>query len=110
MMWIKRFSLALPFAISFVLTVLVAFGDSFHLRMERIAGYGFAFGTPWAWLLDRGWFGVVHNQWLDSVLVYAVVLWIPALLYSTCLWLLFRLLSTGKALLAPGVDRDQPSR
>jgi hypothetical protein len=57
MVWTKRFLLALPFVIGAVLNVLLLVADRFHLRSEHIAGYGFLFGTPWAWLLDRGWFG-----------------------------------------------------
>ena len=76
----------MPFAAATTLTVLISFADRFHLRSERIAGYGFLFGAPWAWLLDHSWFGNVN---------YAIVLWIPALLYFVCLWLLLRVLRMG---------------
>src|SRR5215467_8253387 len=85
-----RIVLAVPLAIAAALTILISLSDRLYLRSERIAGYGFLFGTPWAWLLDREWFGHVHNRQLESFITYAVVLWIPALLYSSCLWLLFR--------------------
>ena len=32
--------------------------------------------------------GNVHNRSLEALFGYAVVLWIPAVLYSACLWLL----------------------
>jgi hypothetical protein len=59
-----------------------------HTNREHIAGYGFLFAIPWAWLLDRGWFGNVHSRWLEELVGYVIILWIPALLYSGCLWLL----------------------
>lgn len=81
--WTKQMLLALPFAVAGLLTVLAIFADRLSLNLERIAGYAFLFGTPWAWLLDRAWFGA-------TLISYAAILWIPALLYSCCLWLLFR--------------------
>jgi hypothetical protein len=80
MVWTRRILLALPFAAAAVLTVLINFADRLHLRLERFAGYGFLFGAPWAWLLDRDWFGNVHSRWGQSLIGYAVILWIPALL------------------------------
>jgi len=85
--WARRLLLGLPMAIGAVLNVLMVVADRFHLHRERIAGYGFLFATPWAWLLDRGWFGNLHNRWLQALIGYAVILWIPAMLYSVCLWL-----------------------
>ena len=90
--WLRRILLAVPFVAATALTVLISSADRFHLRSERIAGYGFLFGTPWAWLLDHDWFGNVHSRWVQSLITYAVVLWIPALLYFACLWLLLRFL------------------
>jgi hypothetical protein len=83
MIWTKRILLALPFAVAALLTVLVSLADRLGLNLERVAGYGFLFATPWAWLLDRGRFGA-------PLISYAVILWIPALLYSCCMWLLFQ--------------------
>jgi hypothetical protein len=88
MRWIRRLLIALPLAIACVLNVLMIAANRFHLHREHIAGYGFLFATPWAWLLDRGWFGNVHNRSLEALFGYAVILWIPAVLYSGCLWLL----------------------
>ncbi len=90
MIWTKRILLALPFAAAAALTVLINVADRLHLRREHIAGYGFLFARPWACLLDRGWFGDVRSRWAQEFIAYAVILWIPALLYSGCLWLLLR--------------------
>jgi hypothetical protein len=88
----QRVTLALPFAVAGLLNVLVNIARPLHWRSEHIAGYAFLFYTPWAWLLDRDWFGNVHSRWVESLLTYAVLLWIPALLYSACLWLVMRVL------------------
>jgi hypothetical protein len=88
MTWLRRILLAVPLATATVLTILIGLADRFHLRSQRIAGYGFAFGTPWAWLLDHDWYGNAHSRWAESLILYAVILWIPAVLYFTCLWLL----------------------
>jgi len=93
MIWVKRMLLSLPLALAAGLTVLISFSDRLHLRSERIAGYGFAFATPWAWLLDHhDWFGNLHSRWVESLMMHIVLLWVPALLYSACLWLLLRVL------------------
>jgi hypothetical protein len=89
MIWVGRALIAIPFLIAAVLTILLAFFRQLHLHPEHIAGYGFLFATPWAWLLDHDWFGQVHNQHVLTALRYLMILWIPALLYSCCLWLLF---------------------
>jgi len=87
---LRRILLAVPFAMATVLTILISSADRFHMHSERIAGYGFLFGTPWGWLLDHDWFGNVHSRWVQSLISYAVILWIPALLYFACLWLILR--------------------
>ncbi len=91
----RRLLVASPFAIAFVLNVLMLAADRLYWRRERIAGYGFLFARPWGWVLDRNWFGNVHNRWLAALIGYAVILWIPALLYSGCLWLLLVGLKIG---------------
>src|ERR1700682_1767796 len=53
---------------------------------EHIASYSFLFAAPWGWLLG-GLFVGIHNRWLAALFGYAVILWIPALLYSACLLL-----------------------
>ena len=91
----------LPFVAAGVLTFLIGFGDRLHLRSEQVAGYGFLFGIPWAWLVDRGWFEHVHSRFVQSLIDYAVILWIPAILYSACLWLL--LVSRSRASLLASI-------
>jgi hypothetical protein len=54
MAWFRRILLAAPFAIAAVLNVLALNPDRFHLHREHVAAYGFLFGAPRAWLLDRG--------------------------------------------------------
>ena len=97
MSWIKRLLLATPFGIAAVLNLLSLFADQLHLRRERVAGYGFLFATPWAWLLDHGWFAAVHSRWLNELLVYSLILWIPAALYSCCIWLVLASLKIAAA-------------
>jgi hypothetical protein len=92
MTWFKRFVIALPIAVAAVLTALSRLANPLHLRLEKVAGYGFLFFYPWAWLLDHDWFGHTHRPWLQSLIAYAIILWIPAMLYSGCLALLFRIL------------------
>lgn len=88
----KRILLTLPFAVATVLTILVAFADRLHL--QRIDGYAFLFAAPWVWLL-RYFPQTFHPRWLQTMMDYVEILWIPALLYSASLWVglrIFRLL------------------
>ncbi len=89
MIWAKRLLLLLPFVVAAVLNVLMLAADRLHLHRQHIAGYGFLFGAPWAWLLDHGWFGFVHSRLATVLVGYSVILWIPATLYSFCIWLVF---------------------
>jgi hypothetical protein len=95
----RRLLLLSPFGVAAVLTILLTMTDHLRMRSEHIAGYGFLFATPWVWLLDQGSFPKIHNRRLEAVVVYVVLLWIPALLYSGSLWLLLRAISfaTGRA-------------
>src|SRR5580700_11847665 len=88
MVWMRRMFIAFPFIIAATLTVLMSTVSRVHA--QRVSGYGFLFGAPWAWLLDRGWLGNVHSRWVEALIAYTLLLWIPALLYSACLWLLLR--------------------
>ncbi len=88
MTWCKRILLTLPFAVAAVLTVLMNLADRLHLHRKHVAGYAFLFGMPWAWLLDYA--PELHNRMLNQVITYAIVLWIPALLYSVCFWCVLR--------------------
>jgi hypothetical protein len=87
MTWRGRLVLSVPFVIAATLNVLDIIARPLHWRAEHIDGYCFLFGTPWGWLLDNGWIGSVNSKWLDGAIAYSVILWIPALLYSGCLWL-----------------------
>ncbi len=62
----------------------------YEIVIRMRGGIGFLFGTPWAWLLDRGWVPDYHHHSMQLLFGYAIILWIPALLYSGCLWLLLR--------------------
>ena|ERR1700686_449145 len=91
MVWARRVVLALPFAAAATLHVLISIARPLHWRSEHIAGYCFLFATPWGWLLDRGWSGSFDTRWLDHLMTFLILLWIPAMLYSGCLWLLLRI-------------------
>ena len=80
MTWFRRAVLTVPFAIAAERTVLMLNVDRLHLHREHVAGYGFLFGTPWAWLLDRGWVPDYHHPHMQLLVGYAIILWIPALL------------------------------
>ena len=88
MVWARRFLVTVPFLIAAALTTLMLFADRFHLYRERIAGYGFLFATPWSWLIDLFWIPGLQHGRLATVMGYALILWVPATLYSVCLWLL----------------------
>lgn len=97
MLWFQRFLVALPMAVAAVLTVLNFLAYPLHLRFagaNRVAGLGFLFFHPWAWLLDHDWFGSHGPLPLAQLIIaYAVFLWIPAILYSGCVVLMFRFLT-----------------
>ena len=90
MTWRGRLLLSLPFVVAATLNVLDIIARPLHWRGEHIDGYCFLFLTPWAWLLDNGWIGSVNSKWLDEVIAYLIILWIPALLYSVSLWIVIR--------------------
>lgn len=65
--------------------------EHLHLRLTYVARYGFVFSSPWDWLVKVG--DITNrlnfqNRWVAGFIAYIVLLWIPALLYSACLWLL----------------------
>ena len=110
MIWLRRILLTVPFAIAAVLNVLVLNADRLHLHREHVAGLGFLFGAPWAWLLDRGWVPDYHHPRMRLLIGYAIILWIPALLYSSCLWLLFRAVTRLRDIVQrpPGKENSTP--
>jgi hypothetical protein len=100
MSWAKRLLVSLPFVMALTLNILIVAAVRLHWYREHIYGYCFLFATPWAWLLDHIPVGNVHHGWLAAFIGYAVILWIPATLYSGCLWLLLvgpRMLAARRA-------------
>jgi hypothetical protein len=106
--WISRLLLAVPFAIAALFNALMV--GSFPLHLDYIARYGFAFSGPWAWLpnvpdlMNRL---NVHNQWLETLAWYVTLLWIPAVLYSICIWLLLVVFRFGARWLSNRLDPDK---
>ena len=101
MISVRRCALASPFAIAAILTVLMICSDLFHsAKRQRIDSYGFAFATPWAWLIEQIPIDRFQNRTLESIVLYLFLLWLPACLYSLCLGLLyclFRLIAGSRA-------------
>ena len=90
MILLRRLVLAIPFLIAAILTLLGSLVDWLHLSREHTAGYAFLFSAPWGWVIDHIWFGTMPIRWVDQVVGYVMVLWVPAFLYSLCLWGLLR--------------------
>ncbi len=96
--WTNRFLIAAPFAIAALLNVLMIGVEHLHLHLGHIARYGFVFSGPWVWLVNVADITNhlnVQNRWLGEFIAYVALLWIPAVLYSACVWLL--LLALGIA-------------
>lgn len=97
MLWLKRSLVALPLAVAAVLTVLnfLAYPLRLPLWPEKVATSGFLFFLPWAWLLDHDWFAYQGPLPLHLLIIYyAIYCWIPAILYSGCVVLVFRFLTS----------------
>lgn len=94
MLWSERCLVALPMAVAAVLTVLqlLAYPYGIPWQPEKVSECVFLFFYPWAWLLDHAvfWFGDLHSGWLQSIIGCAIFQWIPAILYSGCVVLVFR--------------------
>jgi hypothetical protein len=105
MRWARRFLIILPFVIAAVLNVLSLTANRFRTNSQHIEGYGFLFAAPWGWIVDRGWFENVHSRPLTVLIGYALILWIPATLYSVCLWLVMNGIRTFAARRTNGRDR-----
>ena len=89
--WTNRLLVAVPFAIAALLNALMLGVEHFHLRLNYIARYGFVFSGPWFWLVSVADITNrlnVQNRWLGELIFYVDLLWIPAVLYSVCVWLL----------------------
>jgi len=89
---LKPLLLALPFAFAAGLNYLMWAADRYHWRGRLIVThYVFLFGTLWARLLGELPIPNPRSHFLQLVLGYALVLWIPAALYCACLWMLLRI-------------------
>ena len=83
--------------------------DHLHLRLNYIARYGLVFSGPWYWLMN---FADITNrlnvpiEWLRGFMLYAALLWIPAVLYSVCVWLLLVILRISAHPLLNRLDPD----
>jgi hypothetical protein len=83
--------------------------EHLHLRLNYIARYGFVFSGPWLWLegiADITNHVNVQNGWLRGFLAYVALLWIPAVLYSVCVWLLLVVLGIAARQLLNHLDPD----
>ncbi len=83
--------------------------EHLHLRLAYIARYGFVFSGPWSrfvGLADITNRLNVQNRWLGGFIWYVALLWIPALLYSVCVWLLLVVLGIAGRRLLNHLDPD----
>jgi len=107
--WTTRLSVAVPFAIAGLLNALMLGVEHLHLRLDYIARYGFVFSGPWVWLVNVADITNrlnVQNRWLGGFIAYVALLWIPALLYSVCVWLLLVVLRIAARRLLNHLDPD----
>ena len=92
MRWLKPLLLALPFAFAAALNYLLWAADHYHWRGRLIVThYAFLFGTPWARLLGELPIPNPRSHFLQLLLGYSLVLWIPAALYCACVWIILRI-------------------
>jgi len=91
MRWLKPLLLALPFALAAALNVLLWASDHYHWRILLITHYAFLFGTPWGHLLGELPIPNPRSHFLQLLLGYSLVLWVPAALYCACLWIALRI-------------------
>jgi hypothetical protein len=88
--------IAAPLGVAGLLNVLMVGDEYLHLRLGYIARYGFVFAGPWGRFVDIANITnrvSVQNEWLRGFISYAALLWIPAVLYSVCVWLLLAVLT-----------------
>ncbi len=107
--WTNRLLIAVPIVIAALFNALMVGVEHLNLRLGYIARYGFAFSGPWAWLLDFGDITSrvsVQNLWLREFIFYVVLLWVPAVLYSVCVWLLLVVLRIATRPLLNHFDPD----
>jgi len=107
--WTKRLLVAVPFTIAALLNAIMVGVEHLHLRLAYIARFWIVFSGPWAWLVN---FADItnrlnlQNRWLRGFIAYVVLLWIPAILYSVCVWLLLVILGIAARRLLNHVDPD----
>ena len=101
--------IAAPFAAAALLNAIMVGVEHLHLRLDYIARYGFVFSGPWVRLVNFADITNrlnVQNRWLGGFVTYVALLWIPAVLYSICVWLLLVVLSIAARRLLNHLDRD----
>ena len=111
--WTNRLLIAVPFAIAALLNAIMVGVEHLHLRLDYIARYGFVFCGPWAWLVNFADITNrlhVQNRWLAGFITYVALLWIPAVLYSVCVWLLLVFLGIAARRLLNHLDPDAVKR
>jgi hypothetical protein len=94
---------AVPFAIAALLNAVMLGVEHLHLHLNYIARYGFVFSGPWVWLVNVADITNrlnIQDRWLGGFITYVALLWIPAVLYSVCVWLVLVVLrATARPLL-----------
>ena len=101
--------ITVPFAIAALLNALMVGFEHLHLRLDYIARYGFVFSRPWVWLVNVADITNhlnVQNRWLGGFIAYVALLWVPAVLYSACVWLLLLVLRIAARRLLDHLDPD----
>jgi hypothetical protein len=108
--WKKRLLIAVPLVIAALLNALMLGVEHLHLRLDYIARYGFVFFGPWVWpaanVADIADHLNGQNPWLGGFLWYVAILWIPAVLYSVCVWLLLVVVRIAARRLLNHLDPD----
>jgi hypothetical protein len=107
MKWFKRTLLTIPFAVAALLNILSVAAVQLRLNSERIGSHIFLFAAPWSWLLDLFWMPDRHHLRLQMFFGYAILLWVPALLYSMCIWLLFVGFAKMKRVVSPATTVEK---
>jgi hypothetical protein len=108
--WLKARLLAFPFAIAGALNLLMWVSDRYHWHGALVSHYAFFFGLPWARLLGEIWVPNPRSHFLQALLGYALVFWIPAALYCGCVWIVLRVIQGWITLLHAGDRHDTPSK
>jgi hypothetical protein len=106
--WLSRLLVAIPFAIAALFNALWSGSSPIHLNY--IARYGFLYSWPWNWLPNVGDLMNrlnLHNQSLESLGWYIALFWIPAVLYSVCIWLLLVVFRIAARRLLKRFDPDK---